>query len=148
SILFGISQLITKEKMMESNATLTLVDVTNLICDDKVGLAQKLHRAIAYRNASADHSDMHCCKTLASDAKVVRIRQEIADIVKRGVLQCGNCKEDSVLGSWRLVDHETMLKCPKCIRLTPLEKTKESFVLDDLLNLAPVLLRDIFASET
>ena len=147
SILIGISHSRTKENEMKSNLPITLVEATNLICDEKDGLALQLHKAIAYRNASADHSDMHCCKTLASDAKVARIRQEIVDVVRRGILQCGNCKEDSTLGSWRLVDRETMLKCPKCIHLTPLAKNKESFILDDLLPLVPVPLRDIFAPE-
>ncbi|HAS85052.1 MAG TPA: hypothetical protein DCS23_03230 [Candidatus Yonathbacteria bacterium] len=147
SIPIGISHSRTKENDMKSNLPLSLMDVVGLICDEKNGLAIKLHKEIAYRNASADHSDMHCCKTLASDTKVVRIRQEIGDVVRRGVLQCEYCKEDSTLGSWRLVDRETLLKCPKCIGLTPLAKSSEWFVLEDLLPLVPVPLRDIFAPE-
>ncbi|PIQ35863.1 MAG: hypothetical protein COV32_00245 [Candidatus Yonathbacteria bacterium CG10_big_fil_rev_8_21_14_0_10_43_136] len=75
------------------------MDVVGLICDEKNGLAIKLHKEIAYRNASADHSDVHYCKTLASDTKVARIRQEIVDVVRRGILQCDNCEADPTLDS-------------------------------------------------
>ena len=132
---------------MKSNLPLTLEDAVNLICDEKDGLALKLHKEIAYRNASADHSGMHCCKTLASDTKVLRIRQEIVGVVKRGLLQCEYCKDDHAIGTWHLVDRETLLKCPTCKHLTPLVKHKESFVLNALLPLVPVPLQELFAQE-
>ena len=130
---------------MKSNAPLTLEEILKLICDEKEGLAMKLHKEIAYRNASADYSGMHCCKTLASDTRVARIRQEIVNTMRRYSLQCRYCLNESILGSWHLVEGETLYKCPKCNRFTRRQQHRDSQELEELFPLIPVPLEDIFA---
>lgn len=147
SILIGISQSNTEENEMKSNPPLTSEEVINLICDEKDGLALQLHKEIAYRNASADHSSMHCCKTLASDTKVARIRKEIVNVMRRYSLQCEHCGKESILGSWHLLERETLFRCPECNRFTPRPQHKDSYALEDLFPLIPAPLQDLFAEE-
>lgn len=132
---------------MKSNLPLDVLEVTNLISNEKDGLAFQLHKAIAYRNASADHSGAFCHKTLSADTMVVRIRDEIVNVTRRCNLKCEHCGKESIIGRWYLVDRETQLKCPECIRLTPRVQHKDSYALVDLLKLTPAPLADIFAKE-
>lgn len=85
---------------MKSNLPLTVMEITSMICNMDDGLALKLHKAIAYRNASADYSDANCCKTLSADTNVVRIRDEIVSVIRRYNLKCEHCENESILERW------------------------------------------------
>lgn len=132
---------------MNNNQPLDVMEVMSLICDEKNGLALKLHKAIAYRNASSDHSDSNYCRTLSADTKVVRIRNEIVNVMRRYSLKCEHCEKESVLGRWYLVVNDTQLRCPECNRCTPSNQHKDSYALMDLFCLTPAPLADLFAQE-
>lgn len=147
SILSGNSQSTTKENEMENNQPIDVLEVSEKIFNPNDGLALQLHKAIAYRDASSNHSDKFCAKTLSADTKVVRIRSEIVSVMRRYNLKCEHCGDEFILRRWYLVNGETQLKCPKCNGLTHRAKHKESYALTELLDVTPAPLADIFAKE-
>lgn len=136
---------------MENNQPLTAEEIVNLVCNEKDGLARKLRKLIRHRNAAADQEDVpyHYMEVLRDDVNIVRTRQEIADLVRRYSLKCEHCEKESILGHWhlRMVDGVELLRCSKCNGSTPRAQHKDSYALEDLLDLAPAPLADLFAEE-